>query len=342
MAQKLTQRGTNPNPLTLIDLIHAVSVADTTQSAQGSSYKNTLQALANLMKRSGMGNFQTVAPTVSNDITQGYTNGTFWYNTTTDILYILKDQTAGSANWLNLSSLITLQIAYDNGNNVNGANVIIEGGSDNIFGVGVAASNGNTGVNINAFGNDAAGNNQGDLVNAMGNDAAFSNLGSEVNAFGNLAASSNTGNHVNSFGGNSSVNNSGNNVNALGVSSANNNTGSDVNALGGSSAQANIGNKVNALGNSAAYDNTGDHVNAFGDNAGYQNTASDSNFFGNLAGSGNTTAFGVTVFSPQSIPSYANKGAADTALTVANGCVAGQIYLFRNESNDTIGYVLPA
>jgi hypothetical protein len=294
MAQKLTQRGTNPNPLTLIDLIHAVSVADTTQSAQGSSYKNTLQALANLMKRSGMGNFQTVAPTVSNDITQGYTNGTFWYNTNTDILYILKDQTAGSANWLNISSLITLQIAYDNGNNVNGADVIIDGGATHIFAVGLSAAGGNTGDNVIALGSDAALNNSGNYATAIGEQAAKSNTGASVNAIGLFAAKENTGDNV------------------------------------------------NALGAGAALRNTGNDVNAFGDSAAQDNTANNSNFFGSFAGLlPNTTAFGVTVFAPTSIPSYADHTAALAALTVGNGCVAGQIYLFRNEANDTIGYIIP-
>jgi hypothetical protein len=348
MAQKLTQRGTNPNPLTLIDLIHAVSVADTTQSAQGSSYKNTLQALANLMKRSGMGNFQTVAPTVSNDITQGYTNGTFWYNTNTDILYILKDQTAGSANWLNISSLITLQIAYDNGNNVNGADVIIDGGATHIFAVGLSAAGGNTGNNVIALGSDAALNNSGDYATAIGEEAAKSNTGFYVVGIGSEAAKSNIGNYVNAMGRFSAEDNTKSQLNAIGFFAGYKNTGFSVNAIGGEGVGLeNTGDHLNAIGGACGFQNTGDYVNAIGTNAGRKNTANNSNFFGRNAGydsvgdTGNTTSHGVTVFSPESIPSFADQAAADAALTVGNGCVAGQIYLFRNEANDTIGYIIP-
>jgi hypothetical protein len=342
MGQKLTQRGTNPNPLTLADIIHAVSVADTTQSTQGSSYKNTLQALANLMKRSGMGNFQTVAPTVSNDITQGYTNGTFWYNTTTDILYILKDQTAGSANWLNISSLITLQIAYDNGNNVNGADVIIDGGATHIFAVGLSAAGGNTGDNVIALGSDAALNNSGDNVTAIGFDAAKSNIGNIVNAIGISAGENNTGDDLVAIGAGAGFGNTANEVISIGNTSGSGNIGTRLVSLGINTAQDNEGNDVNALGVNAARNNEGDNVNALGSNAGKDNTADNSNFFGLNAGNGNTTSHGVTVFSPESIPSYADQAAADAALTVANGCVAGQIYLWRLTGvTNVISFVIP-
>jgi hypothetical protein len=138
-------------------------------------------------------------------------------------------------------------------------------------------------------------------------------------------------------------------VAGIGFEAAKNNTGNNVTASGAGAARDNTGNHVNASGNGAAFENTGDNVNAFGNQAGRENTASDSNFFGNEAGYdpvgefGNTTAFGVTVFSPQSIPSYANQAAADAALTVANGCVAGQIYLWRVTGvTNLISFVIPA
>lgn len=135
--------------------------------------------------------------------------------------------------------------------------------------------------------------------------------------------------------------NTGNEVNALGAKAAENNTGNDVNALGNKAALLNTGNEVNALGSLSGKSNTGNHVNALGNQAGENNTSSHCNFFGSNAGNGNTTPFGVTVFSPESIPSYADHTAALASLTTANGCVSGQIYLYRNEDNNTIGFVIP-
>jgi hypothetical protein len=143
---------------------------------------------------------------------------------------------------------------------------------------------------------------------------------------GNLALDTATSNNINALGTQAGRNGSGGNINLLGWSSGNNSTGSHLNGFGRLSLNANTGSDVNALG----------------ENSGNGNTANNSNFFGKSAGNGNTTSFGVTVFSPESIPSYANKGAAETALTVANGCVAGQIYIFRNEANDNIGFIIPS
>jgi hypothetical protein len=342
MGQKLTQRTTNPNPLTLADIIHAVSVADTTQSPQGSSYKNTLQALINLIKLSGVGNWKTVAPTVNDDSTQGYQNGAFWFDENAQKLYILNDNSAGVADWVDISSLISLQTAYDGGNNVNGADVIIDGGATHIFAVGLSAADGNTGNNVIALGSDAALNNSGDNVTAIGFDAAKSNIGNIVNAIGISAGENNTGDDLVAIGAGAGLGNTANEVIAIGNTSGFNNIGARLVSIGINTAQDNEGNDVNALGLNAGKNNEGDNVNALGSNAGQNNTSNNSNFFGINAGSGNNTSHGVTVFSPESVPTYADHTAASAALTVANGCVAGQVYIYRNESNDTIGYVLPA
>jgi len=257
MGQKLTQRATNPNPLTPQDVIHAVSVADTSQSPQGSSYKMTAQQLAGFMKKAGMGNWTTVAPTVNDDSTLGYVNGAFWFDEDAQRFYILNDNSAGAADWRPFD----LQMAYDGGNIVNGADVIIDGGGGKL-GIGGGALSSSSATNVNAFG-DKAGQNSS-------------------------------------------------------------------------------GNNINALGNLSANASTGNDVNAFGSNAANGNQSNDSNFFGRNAGVNNATPFGVTVFSPESIPSYADQAAADAALTVANGCVAGQIYLWRlTGANNIISFVIP-
>jgi len=256
-AEKLTQRAFLAAAIALNDLLHIVDVSDTSQSPQGSSYKMTAQQLAGYMKKAGMGNWNTVAPTVNDDSTQGYVNGAFWFDENAQKFYILNDNSAGAAAWV----LFDLQFAYDGGNVVNGADVI-----------------------INAVGN----------LLGIGSDVLTAQTGTNVNAFGFRAALGNSGDNINAFGSNSADNNS------------------------------------------------GSHVNSFGNGAGNLNTSDDCNFFGRQAGAFNTTSFGVTVFSNQSVPSYANQAAADAALTVANGCVAGQVYIYRNEANDTIGFVIPA
>jgi hypothetical protein len=243
------------------------------------------------------------------------------------LFLMLEDYGAGGGD-----GVTDLQGAYDGGNVVNDADVIIDGGATHIFAVGLSAAGGNTGDNVIALGSDAALNNSGDFVTAIGINAASNNLGIDVVGIGREAAKDNTGSFVNAIGIEAALNNSGDFVTAIGISSASNNSGSEVIAIG-----------INA-----ASFNSGSEVIAIGFDAGRKNTASGSNFFGQEAGydsigdTGNTTAFGVTVFSPESIPSYANKGAAETALTVANGCVAGQIYLFRNEANDNIGFIIPS
>jgi hypothetical protein len=94
------------------------------------------------------------------------------------------------------------------------------------------------------------------------------------------------------------------------------------------------------------------HSNFFGTNAGYQATNSgNSNFFGEEAGMGasanNVNAFGKaahkngtldgqTVFANVTLPSYANRSAATTAITVPNGAVAGNTYLYYNQTSFTI------
>lgn len=257
MSEKLTQRAFLAAQIAFQDLMHLVDVSDTSQSAQGSSYKISIQQLVAFLKLAGIGNWKSTAPTVNDDSTQGYINGAFWFDEDAQKFYILNDNSAGAADWV----AFDLQFVYNGGNVVNGADVI-----------------------INAVGN----------LLGIGSDVLTAQTGTNVNAYGFRAALGNSGDNINAFGSNSADNNS------------------------------------------------GSHVNSFGQAAGRSNTANDSNFFGRQAGENNNTSFGVTVFSNQSVPSYADHTAALAALTVANGCVAGQVYIYRNEANDTIGFVIPS
>ena len=50
------------------------------------------------------------APTVTDDSADGYQTGAIWVNTTSDTVYVLVDATAGSAVWMDVSSLETEDI----------------------------------------------------------------------------------------------------------------------------------------------------------------------------------------------------------------------------------------
>jgi hypothetical protein len=132
---------------------------------------------------------------------------------------------------------------------------------------GSAAGDNNTGIFVNALGQDAANTNTGTQVNALGTEAANQNEGDNVNALGNVAAGFNTGNNVNALGDNAGNNNTGNAINALGNAAGVDNTGNAVNALGQETAYENIGNDVNALGFRAGVNNTFNNVNLFGETA---------------------------------------------------------------------------
>jgi hypothetical protein len=76
------------------------------------------------------------------------------------------------------------------------------------------------------------------------------------------------------------------------------------------------GNNVIALGRTSARSNSGNNVIALGDQAAIGNALS-----------------GQTIFSNAALPSYANRSAATTAITVANGASRGNTYLYYNSSN---------
>ena len=53
----------------------------------------------------------TIAPTVNNDITDGYTVGSKWVDITADNSYILENNTAGEANWLQTNADVGESVA---------------------------------------------------------------------------------------------------------------------------------------------------------------------------------------------------------------------------------------
>jgi hypothetical protein len=122
--------------------------------------------------------------------------------------YKCTDASTGAAVWelWSIGSIPTLQNILDNNHD------LVDGNNFQ----GSAAGDGNTGIFVNALGQDAANSNTGTQVNALGTEAANQNEGGNVNAFGNVAAGFNTGSDVNALGDNAGYENTFNNVNLLG------------------------------------------------------------------------------------------------------------------------------
>lgn len=95
------------------------------------------------------------------------------------------------------------------------------------------------------------------------------------------------------------------------------------------------GNHCNYIGKEAGNATTGNNNNAFGENALKQANCSNVNAFGSLAGSQNGLS-GMTIFSNSSLPSYANRAAALAAITIPNGAVTGNTYLYYNQATFAI------
>jgi hypothetical protein len=96
--------------------------------------------------------------------------------------------------------------------------------------------------------------------------------------------------------------------------------------------QASSANNSNFLGSKAGYNATTAHnSNFFGTEAGMNSTGNNVNAFGYQANKDGTLS-GQTVFSNNSLPSYVDRSAATTAITVPNGAVAGNTYLYYNQT----------
>lgn len=92
----------------------------------------------------------------------------------------------------------------------------------------------------------------------------------------------------------------------------------------------------NFIGAEAGKSSTNAHnCNFIGFHAGKSSTGNNVNAFGSNAGEGNALS-GQSIFSNASLPSFANRAAATTAITVALGAVANNTYLYYNQATFTI------
>jgi len=192
--------------------------------------------------------------------------------------------------------------------------------------IGSYSANTNSGCYVNAIGTKSAYCNTGDNVNAMGSNSAFCNTGSNITALGSYSAYCNTGVYVTASGYQSAYCNTGNGLTASGYNSANTNSGSYVTAIGVSSAQSNSGNNVTASGYKSAYCNTGSNVIALGTCAG----------FDGVIGNGISQAF---IVSNLDLPTYLDYATASASITVLLGAIAGNTYLYHDQTTNSIGAV---
>jgi hypothetical protein len=225
-------------------------------------------------------------------------------------------------------------------------------GSSN-FQAGLNAGNGNTGTGCNQIGGSAGGGSTGDSCNQIGNSAGGNNTGSYCNQIGGNAGNANTGAECVQIGSEAGRENTGDYCNQIGYEAGRENDGDYTNLFGHQAGKQQTGGQVTAVGTNAAEENTQSNVIAIGEEAGKKNasTGNCSTFIGKqagfdptsgLLGSGCTAAGAIFAISLCTIPSFEDKNAADAAITIANGYVAGSAYLYLNEQHGWIGYVIPA
>lgn len=88
----------------------------------------------------------------------------------------------------------------------------------------------------------------------------------------------------------------------------------------------------NFIGAEAGYGTTNANNSTFiGNQAGMNSTGNNVNAFGKQAHKGGSLS-GQTVFANATLPSYVNRAAATTAITIPNGAVAGSTYLYYNQT----------
>lgn len=124
--------------------------------------------------------------------------------------------------------------------------------------------------------------------------------------------------------------------NFIGFEAGSYSTSSYTNSIGSSAGIFSSAQNSNFIGNSAGKGATNaNNCNFLGQEAGMNSTGNNVNAFGFQAHKGGTLS-GQTVFANATLPSFANRAAATTAITVANGAVAGNTYLYYNQTTFAI------
>jgi len=185
--------------------------------------------------------------------------------------------------------------------------------------------------------------NTGTACNQIGSAAGQDNTASNCNQIGESAGVNNEGANCNQIGNSSGLSNTGVQCNQIGTEAGRENTGADCVQIGGRAGNANTGAECVQIGRYAGGMNTGDYCVQIGYEAGLANTNANGIVLGKSAGydgtNGYTGADDVFAIANASIPSFADKNAAETAITALNGYPAGSTYLYRNNQHGWIGFV---
>jgi len=272
---------------------------------------------------------QTVAPTVTDDSSAGYTVGSQWYDITNSRVYVCLDATPTAAVWTGIGNILidndndtyikveltadddTIRFALkgiehyrmlpQDAGKVN-SRIEVLNNDNNVF-IGESSGLNNTGINNTAIGFETlTSNTSGNSNVAFGYNALKSNTtGAQNVALGNSALESNTSANNNTGIGTFSLksNTIGSSNVATGYNSLLNNTiGSSNVANGYSALQSNISGIRNvALGHSALFSNSSGSTNtAVGDGSLFTNTSSSNTAIGvdalrlNNSGTGNVAS----------------------------------------------------
>jgi Chaperone of endosialidase len=180
-------------------------------------------------------------------------------------------------------------------------------------GVGANAGQGNTGINVTAFGSFSLYNNLGNDSVGIGVNAGYGNQTNGLTAIGRNAGQENIGTNLTAGGYQAGYQNSGSDSAFYGFQAGYLNTGQTITASGWRAAFQNSGNNVTASGFQSAYFNSGSNVAVSGINAGFQNTGDLLAAMGYQAGFANT-GVSVSGFGFQS--AYQNSGTNVSAVGV--------------------------
>jgi len=271
-------------------------------------------------------------------------------STTTDSIYFGKTIDGHTIN--------ETAIGHRAGNLNTGNNCVFIGkdaGQNNTRGestsIGTLSGKNNIGSSITSIGYNSGNGNSGDLVTAIGYASGLNNTGRDCVFVGHGAGVNNSNIAVTAIGKGAGNGNSGSNVALFGFETGRNNSGVSVDGFGYRSCSNNTGERASGFGYSTLQDNQGDNILAAGFNAGNTNIGDQCVFLGTENGKDNSGSNVVSIghqggiFNAKSnafivsnltLPEYADRTTALADLTLANGCVVSNTYLYYNQSNGVI------
>jgi len=223
-------------------------------------------------------------------------------------------------------------LGYDSARNLRSS-------SNNVI-IGSSIEGGNILSNSTLIGNQAGGITNASFFTAIGHFAGNGNLGANCTFVGSFSGRDSSGTNNTSMGLGSLRNNVGSGVFGAGYLSGENNSGGGSSFVGEQAGRFNSGVRANSIGSFSSFQNSGNNCSFFGYNAGRQNSGNNVLALGEGSGFGNAKDLAF-IIANTSIPSYTNASDATADLTIANGCVTGNTYIYRNISNGTIGFINP-